>query len=134
VGVLRDVGQRFGDQVVRGRFALPVAASVRIRPCLSALAELALRLQDPWPGAQLLGAVEALSEASEVEEQPYERDQRVRAQAGLRRALTNDDFATAVAAGRGLDPAAACELALSLVAVAPRGPERNDERLRRSRR
>jgi predicted ATPase/DNA-binding SARP family transcriptional activator len=111
------------------RVALPVGASVRIRPCLSALAELALRLQDPLPGAQLLGAVEALSEASEVEEQPYERDQRVRAQAGLRHALTNDSFATAVAAGRRLDPAGACELALSLVAAAPRGPERDDERL-----
>jgi predicted ATPase/DNA-binding SARP family transcriptional activator len=114
--------------------ALPVGAAVRILPCLSALAEVALRSGDPWLGAQLLGAVDALSEASEVEAQPYERNQRMRAQHGLRRALTKEDFATATAEGKGLDLAAASELALSLVNAAPPGPERNGELMRRSRR
>jgi predicted ATPase/DNA-binding SARP family transcriptional activator len=130
-GQLGQAAESFAESL---RVALPVGAAVRILPCLSALAELAPRLQDPRLGAQLLGAVHELREASEAEEQPYEREQRARARAALRLALREHDFATAVAEGRQLDLAAASELALSLVAAATharkaaleRAPTRSD--------
>jgi predicted ATPase/DNA-binding SARP family transcriptional activator len=115
-GNRRQAAETFAESL---RVALPVRAAVRILPCLSALAELAPQLQAPRLGAQLLGAVQALREASEAEEQPYELDQRARAHAALRLALTENDFVTAVAEGRQLDLLAASELALSLVAAAP---------------
>jgi hypothetical protein len=53
-----------------------------------------------------------------VEDQPYVRDQRVRAQTDVRRTLTEHDFATTTAQGRDLDLVAASELALSIVTPA----------------
>jgi predicted ATPase/DNA-binding SARP family transcriptional activator len=111
-GNVRQAAETLSESL---RVALPVGSAMRILPCLSALAELGPQLQDPRRGAQLLGAVDALRDASEAEEQPYEREQRARARSVLRLALSESDFASSVAEGRQLDLGAASELALSLV-------------------
>jgi predicted ATPase/DNA-binding SARP family transcriptional activator len=111
-GHLEQAGQALAESV---RIALPVGAAVRTLPCLSALAELALRQGDTGSSARLIGAIDSLAEETEVEEQPYVRDQVARTKSELREALGQRDFETATAAGRALDLAAASELALSLV-------------------
>jgi tetratricopeptide (TPR) repeat protein len=118
-GNLERAGQALSESL---RLALPVGAAVRVLPCLTALAKLALRQGDTALSARLVGAIEAHAEATEVEEQPYVRDIAARTKSELQNALAPQEFETAIAAGRDLDIAAASELALSLVtATTPRG-------------
>ena len=96
------------------RLSRPVKATVRIAPCLRAIANLALRSGAPAKAVTLLAAAEALYEAAELTPQPYESDLAVRTEQIARGVLDATSFAGARETGQRLDADDAIDLALAV--------------------